>query len=356
MTASTFLIELRKVSKRFGSVEAVRELSLAVPRGSLFALLGASGCGKTTVLRLVAGLEKPDSGEVKLNGRTVAAPGVWVPPEARRVGMVFQDYALFPHLTVAANIAFPLNGVSSTDRRVRVAELMALVGLDGLGDRYPHQLSGGQQQRVALARALAPRPEIVLLDEPFSNLDAGLRQSMRAEVRDILRRAGATTIFVTHDQEEALSLADIVAVMNAGAIEQVGAPAELFALPATRFVAEFLGGSFFLPAVVTARGVETEIGCAAQGTAWPPGMEVDMLVRPDDLTLRVEPGGAARIESGVFRGDVYIYQVRLASGRMVRCFGPHFERYAPGTAVTVELTPGHPLACFPRQKTESPSS
>lgn len=348
MTASAFLIELHRVSKRFGSVQAVRELSLSVPRGSLFALLGASGCGKTTVLRLVAGLEKPDSGEVKLNGRTVAGPGVWVPPEARRVGMVFQDYALFPHLTVGGNVAF---GLRSNDRRERVEEMLTLVGLAGLGQRYPHELSGGQQQRVALARALAPRPEIVLLDEPFSNLDAGLRQTMRVEVRDILRRAGATAIFVTHDQEEALSLADTVAVMNAGALEQVGAPTELFALPATRFVAEFLGGSFFLPAVVTSRGVETEIGCAAQGTAWPPGTEVDMLVRPDDLTLRVEPGGAARIESGVFHGDMYVYQVRLASGRSVRCFGPHFEHYAPGTAVTVELTPGHPLACYPRRET-----
>ncbi|MGQ0600371.1 MAG: ABC transporter ATP-binding protein [Anaerolineales bacterium] len=342
------VIELRGVSKAFGTQAAVRDLSLTVRRGELLALLGPSGCGKTTTLRLIAGLEAPGAGEVWLNGRCVAGGPRFVPPNLRHIGLVFQDYALFPHLTVEGNVAFPLKGWQAGHRRAQVMEMLALVGLDGLSGRYPHELSGGQQQRVALARALAPAPEVVLLDEPFSNLDADRRASMRAQVRDILTQVNATAVFVTHDQEEALFIGDRVAVMNAGQVEQVGEPTQLFALPATRFVAEFLGGSFFLPATITPRGVETEIGCAPQGTLWPVGTAVDMLARADDLTLTANAGGTARVISSLFRGDVYVYQIQLSSGKRVRCFGPHFQHYAPGAAVTVELTPGHPLACFPR--------
>jgi iron(III) transport system ATP-binding protein len=353
------VISIKDVCKRYekparrgrhaGAIEkaiAVCDLNFNVRRGEVMALLGPSGCGKSTTLRLVAGLEIPDAGQIGVDGQQVAGRGAWVPPEARRVGLVFQDYALFPHLTVAKNVAFPLNRVPVRERNDRVAEMLALVGLSGYEHRYPHQLSGGQQQRVALARALAPRPSVVLLDEPFSSLDADSRADVREQVRAILKEVGATVIFVTHDQEEALYMGDRVAVMNAGRLEQVGTPEELFAEPATRFVAEFLGLPSFLPALVTHEGIETEIGFQAQPLQAPPGTAIEVLVRPDDLTLRADPAGNARVLRSQFRGMDYLYDVSLPSGRVVRCLGAHTARYAPGTPVYVTLTPGHDLACF----------
>jgi iron(III) transport system ATP-binding protein len=376
--SETMIIELCNVSKRFAGHSAVRDLSFTVARGELLALLGPSGCGKTTTLRLIAGLETPDAGEIVLAGRRVAGPGAWVPPERRRVGMVFQDYALFPHLTVADNIAFSLDGAPGERRRARAADLMHLVGLDGLGDRRPHQLSGGQQQRVALARALAPEPAVILLDEPFSNLDADRRAQMRAQVRSILKKVGATAVFVTHDQEEALFMGDRIAVLHVGQLEQVAAPEELYLAPASRFVAEFMGATFFLPAVVTPFGLETEIGFVPQPVTLKPGTQVEVAVRPDDLTLAPDgsaptldrqlqqldwldrlcgplPDGHARILNRVFRGDAYLYEVRLPSGAVVRCQGPHTERHAPGSPVRVTLTPGHPLAYFAASSSEMES-
>ena len=328
---------------------AVQDLSLEVERGEALALLGPSGCGKSTTLRLIAGLESPDAGCMWVDGNPVAGRGVWTPPEWRYVGLVFQDYALFPHLTVARNVAFPLGGSrrwSNHERKARVAEMLALVGLTGLENRYPHQLSGGQQQRVALARALAGGPAVVLLDEPFSSLDADSRSTVREQVRDILKRAGATVIFVTHDQEEALFMGDRVAIMSQGRIEQLGTPEEIFENPATRFVAEFLGIPCFLPAIATPDGLLTEIGFQAQSLDVSPGTPIEALVRPDDLSLRADPEGSARVVRSVFRGMDYLYDVALPSGRVVRCLGAHTVRYAPGTAVSVELTPGHKLACF----------
>jgi iron(III) transport system ATP-binding protein len=325
------LIQLRDVNKRFGAVQAVRGLSLDVPRGSLFALLGASGCGKTTTLRLLAGLEKPDSGEVVLNGRTVAGPGAWAPPEARRVGMVFQDYALFPHLTVTENVAF---GLRSRDPR-RVAEMLALVGLSGLGARYPHELSGGQQQRVALARALAPQPEIVLLDEPFSNLDAALRKTMRADVRDILRAANATAVFVTHDQEEALSLAEVVAVMEAGALVQVAAPHELYLRPATRALAEFLGEANFLPGLAEGGAVETALGRLA--LAQPLTGPVQVMVRPEMLTLTPVTNGGYIVEQATYYGHDQLVHVRVGDELRLAARDWGQVRLAPGARVEVRV-------------------
>jgi iron(III) transport system ATP-binding protein len=321
-------------------------LNLNVRRGEIMALLGPSGCGKSTTLRLVAGLEVPDTGEVWLAGRKVAGRGAWVAPEQRRVGLVFQDYALFPHLTVEKNVAFPLSGLPREKKRERVAEMLALVGLSDHAERYPHQLSGGQQQRVALARALAPEPAVLLLDEPFSSLDADSRVTMREVVRDILKRVEATVLFVTHDQEEALYMGDRVAVMNAGRIEQVGAPEEIFEAPATRFVAEFLGIPCFLPAVVTPEGLLTEIGIHPQTLRAPAGTTLDVLVRPDDLAFRADPHGNARITRAVFRGMDYLYDITLPSGKVVRCLGGHTTHLPVGTSVTVSLTPGHALACF----------
>ncbi|GIV97167.1 MAG: hypothetical protein KatS3mg057_1824 [Herpetosiphonaceae bacterium] len=217
------------ISKRYGTVQAVREVTLALERGQFLALLGPSGCGKTTTLRLLAGFEIPDSGEIAIGGQKVSAPGLFIPPERRRIGMVFQDYALFPHMNVERNIAYGLS--RGPEQAARIQEVLELVGLVGLEKRMPHELSGGQQQRVALARALAARPEVVLLDEPFSNLDTGLRVRVRAEVREILARAGATAVFVTHDQEEALSLADQVAVMLNGQLVQCASPEEVLSPP-----------------------------------------------------------------------------------------------------------------------------
>ena len=231
------MVRLSGVSRSYGPVRAVKDLGLAVTRGEILALLGPSGCGKTTTLRLIAGFEPPDSGTVEVGGRTVAGPGTNVPPEKRRVGMVFQDYALFPHLSVEQNVSYGLPNW----KKGRVEEVLALTHLVGLGGRMPHELSGGQQQRVALARALAPEPAVVLLDEPFSNLDASLRIRVRSEMREILRDAGATAVFVTHDQEEAFAVADRVVIIDRGKVQQVGSPDAILRAPANAFVADFIG-------------------------------------------------------------------------------------------------------------------
>ena len=260
-------LRLEGVSKRFATssapIVAADEVTLEVGKGELIALLGPSGCGKTTTLRLIAGFERVDSGLVEIDGRVVASKGVHLPPQLRRVGMVFQEYALFPHVNVLANIQFGLRRLPEEARAARTREVMELAGLSGLEERMPHQLSGGQQQRVALARALAPHPALILLDEPFSNLDAGLRARVREEVREILRAANTTAIFVTHDQEEALSLVDRVAVMLDGRVEQVAPPHELYANPASRAVAEFIGEANFLPGVGQGETIECELGVVA---------------------------------------------------------------------------------------------
>lgn len=332
------------LTKSFGEVRAVDNFTLTVLRGEILALLGPSGCGKTTVLRLIAGFEEPDAGRVEIGERVVADTGVFVPPERRRVGMVFQSYALFPHMTVAENVAYGLR--RREDRAARVREVLDLVGLRGLASRYPHELSGGQQQRVALARALAPGPEVLLLDEPFSNLDAGLRMQMREDVRDILKASGTTAVFVTHDQEEALFMGDRVAIVNAGRLEQVGTPEDVYQTPASRFVAEFMGHTGFMPGFVRAEGLETELGFLSQRVLLPPGAQVEVLVRPDDVSLHPDPQGDARVVDHIFQGMHNLYRVQLPSGRVVEVLAPHVLHLPPGTPVRVLLTPGHPLACF----------
>jgi iron(III) transport system ATP-binding protein len=332
------------VGKAYGAVQAVRDLDLTVRRGTLLALVGPSGCGKTTTLRLIAGLEHPTRGVIEVGGQVVAGCGYVVPPERRRVGLVFQDYALFPHLTVGENVGYGLAG-PRRQRARRVAEMLRLVGLAGFEGRMAHELSGGEQQRVALARALAPEPVVLLLDEPFSNLDAELRRALREEVREILHRSGTTAVFVTHDQEEALVMGDEVAVMRAGRIEQVDRPEDLFHFPRTRFVAAFLGRPDFLPGRVTPAGVETEVGLVPLHPPLPAGTAVEVLVRADDCDLR--PGGAAAVMARYFQGPQHLYQVRLPSGRTVHSLQKHTVHYAPGEAVTVVVDPGHPLVCFP---------
>ena len=308
------MVRLSGVSRSYGPVRAVMDLDLEVRRGEILALLGPSGCGKTTTLRLIAGFEAPDSGTVEVGDRTVAGPQANVPPEKRRVGMVFQDYALFPHLSVEQNVAYGLP--SGKKRSGRVEEVLALTHLEGLGDRMPHELSGGQQQRVALARALAPGPAVVLLDEPFSNLDASLRVRVRSEMREILRDAQATAVFVTHDQEEALSLADEVAVMMRGTVVQSAPPEALYHRPATREVASFVGEANFLPGTAQNDQVSCALGdipIVGNGEG-----EVDVMLRPEALVLRALPNGQATVEDREFYGHDQLLKLRLDSGRTLR--------------------------------------
>lgn len=303
------IIALRQASKRFGTSVAVDKVTFDVERGSLVALLGPSGCGKTTTLRLIAGLDAPDSGEVWLNNRKVAGAGTWVAPETRRVGMVFQDGALFPHLTITQNVAFALNGHSS---RQRVNELLHLVGLTGTGERYPHQLSGGQQQRIALARALAANPTMILLDEPFSRLDAALRVSLRDEVHAIVKQAGATTVFVTHDQEEALSIADRIILMFDGRVEQIGAPLEVYTRPATRRIATFVGEANFLPGIAFGSCVECALGKFLLAT--PLEGAVDVMIRPEAIDIEpISTRNTAVVERIRYFGHDQIAHLRLQS-------------------------------------------
>jgi len=333
---SCSMIRLDGVTKRFGATTAVDEASLCVDYGEVVALLGPSGCGKTTLLRLIAGFEHPDGGTVDVAGRRVAGARTWIPPEQRRVGMVFQDYALFPHLTVAENVGF---GLSRRARPARVAELLAIVGLDGLGRRYPHELSGGQQQRVALARALAPSPELVLLDEPWSNVDPFLRETLRAEVSEIIRPLGVTVLLVTHDREEAFSVADRIALMRDGAVVQEGTSEEIYFSPVSRWAAEFVGAANVLTGRVVGGRVETSVGAfPANGASALEAAQV--LVRPELLELEPDPSGAAEVVGREFRGHDVFYRVRLDGVELVS-HRPSTEVVPLGARVSIRLHEGH---------------
>jgi iron(III) transport system ATP-binding protein len=332
------VLTTRGIAKSFGGVHAVEGFDLDVRDGEILALLGPSGCGKTTALRLVAGLERPDAGTVEIRGRRVAGDGAWVPPERRRVGLVFQDWALFPHLDVRANVAFGLDRPSPD----RIEALLELVHLAGLADRMPHELSGGQQQRVAVARALAPEPDLLLLDEPFSNLDAQLRADVRTEVRDVLRATGTTAVLVTHDQEEALSVADRVAVMLHGRVRQVGTPFEVYAAPADGRVARLLGDANLLPATARAGRVAFAFGDVSASLADGP---CEVLVRPESLRAVPDDLGTGRVVHVEFYGHDQLVRCDLTDGVGVdvRLIGPHPE-LAPGTFVRLELAgPAIPL-------------
>ncbi|MER7762366.1 ABC transporter ATP-binding protein [Streptomyces sp. NPDC097619] len=340
-------LEFRALRRSFGSTTALDGLDLTVGPGELLALLGPSGCGKTTALRMVAGFERPDSGEVLVDGRDITD----VPANRRDAGMVFQSYSLFPNLTVRDNVAFGMKvrKVPAARRHARAAELLELVGLPRHGDRYAHQLSGGQQQRVALARALALEPRLLLLDEPLSALDAQVRQSLREEIRRLQLSLGITTVFVTHDQEEALSMADRVAVLNAGRLEQCAAPAELYARPATPFVAGFVGTMNRLPGR-TGGGLVDVAGhrLPVDGTA-PTGPEVDVLLRPEDITVTADPAGTTRVLSASFLGAVTRVHLELADGARIRADLPSREAapLAPGTRTTIGLS-DRPVLVVPR--------
>ena len=365
MTEHQALLEVRSVSKSFGPTRALDGVDLTVARGSTLAVVGPSGCGKSTLLRCVVGLTGVDAGTIRLEGREVAGPGGFVPAERRGVGIVFQDLALFPHLTVADNVAFGLRSRRERDPGGRVSEMLALVGLERHAARYPHQLSGGEQQRVAIARTLAPRPELVLLDEPFSHLDAGLAVQVREEALTTLREAGVTVVLVTHDQEEALAVGDEVAVLHDGRLVQVGTPDQVFHRPATTFVATFLGAADFLPARRSGDRASTSLGevrilagpggrATSTGGAAPLGDHVEVLVRPHDLRLDspargsgADGGGAgATVTRTEFRGAAVLHWLRLDDGGQVRALVPHDLAHPVGATVVAHLAGDHPLVAF----------
>jgi iron(III) transport system ATP-binding protein len=339
-------LKLDGLAKRFGDVDAVAGVSLDLATGEHLALIGPSGCGKSTILLMVAGLLAPDGGEILLGHRRVAGGGAWVEPDKRRVGMVFQDYALFPHLTVRSNIAFGLNRLGNTERRQRVEEVLSLVGLEALAGRFPHELSSGQQQRVALARSLAPDPAVVLLDEPFSNLDRTLRESLRLETKAVLRRAGATAVLVTHDHSEALGFGDRVAVMRAGRILQIGSPEDLFDLPEDDFVATFLGSADFLPA----RPADGGMAVSEVGTFGPLAMPVEgdlsVMVRPHEVTFDADAAGPATVTSREYQGATVLYELTLDSGASLSCRRAPSPRFETGARVRVRLIEGYPPVMF----------
>jgi ABC-type Fe3+/spermidine/putrescine transport system ATPase subunit len=351
------VLEFRAVVKRFESVNAVDGVSFSLQAGEIFTLLGPSGCGKTTTLRLVAGLEEPDAGEILIGGKAVAAPerGLCLAPEKRHLGMVFQSYAIWPHLTVFENVAFPLRvrREAADAVRRRVDHALEIVGLGGLADRGATQLSGGQQQRVALARALVYEPAILLLDEPLSNLDAKLREQMRGEIRTLQRKLGLTVLYVTHDQAEAMTLSDRIAVVNRGRFEQVGNPEEVYEKPATLFVADFLGRTVSFEGIVAKNHASCWIEFAqeagrsalsgAAGETLTNGAPVRVITRPEDIEI-LDPGElapnqlAAKIEQVTYLGDRFEYHVQTGGASFI-VSAPKKQRHAAGDFVRLALDP-----------------
>ncbi len=343
------ILDLDSVSKKFPNqnTPAVTNISFTLQQGDLLGLLGPSGCGKTTLLRIIAGFEQPSRGKVELAGRLVSAANCCLAPEQRNTGMVFQDYALFPHLTIAENIAFGLKRghkqYSRQQIKERIGEVLVLVGLAGLEKRYPHELSGGQQQRIALARALAPQPEIILLDEPLSNLDVQVRQRLRQEIRSILKASATSAIFVTHDREEALAISDRIAVMSNGRLEQIGTPEEVYSQPASRFVAEFVGHVNFLPAQRQGNYWRTEIGKfqLENEVKWE---MAELMLREEEILVQPDRSGAVVVSDRQFLGREYRYCLQTASGQELHARTAVDTQLPVGTRVQLSIaTPTPPI-------------
>jgi iron(III) transport system ATP-binding protein len=350
------MLALDRIAQSYGARPVLENVSFKLSPGQIGCLLGPSGCGKTTALRLIAGFEKPSAGEIRIGGEVVSRPGLNLPPEQRRVGLVFQDYALFPHLSVERNVAFGLSALPPADRASRVTDMLELVGLSREADAYPHQLSGGQQQRVALARALAPRPRLLLMDEPFSNLDVELREKLSLEVRDIIKHEAITALLVTHDQHEAFAMADVVGVMNHGVIQQWDAPYNLYHQPANRFIADFIGQGVLLPGeVLNSHQVEIELGvleglvdgdCGDEGgcAKCELGCRVDVLIRPDDIIHDDSSLLMAEVERKAFRGADFLYTLRLPGGRRVLAQVDSHHNHAIGEKIGIRLGIDHVVA------------
>lgn len=341
-TTVSFVLELRQVSCSYEAGRpAVQDISFAAKEGEILCLLGPSGCGKTTILRAIAGFEPVRSGQIFLSDQLVSSQEVMTPTENRRIGMVFQEYALFPHLRVQDNIAFGLSQSTQSLRATRVQEMLRLTGLEGFERRYPHELSGGQQQRVALARALVQNPIVLLLDEPFSNLDPDMSGRMRQELHDLLRRTKTTTILVTHDHDEAFAMADRIAVLNQGRLEQFDTPEMMYHLPATPFVADFVGQADFIPGTVSHGMVQTELGEFPDTLECQDGTTVVVMIRPDDIHLVPTEGARSRVISRQFRGSENLYTVSLPSGQIVHSSQGSTSIYQVGTAVELRVLATH---------------
>ncbi len=346
------VVELKGVAKWYDDVPVVDDVSFSLGEGEVLALLGPSGCGKTTVLRLIAGFEAPDRGAIRLRGSDVDAGSVHVPPERRRVGMLFQEYALFPHLTVEQNVGFGLDRLPPEERRLKLRRAVELVRLEGLESRYPHELSGGQQQRVALARTLAPQPVVVLLDEPFSNVDAGLRARMRSEVEAILREGRVSTVFVTHDREEAFATADRVAVMHEGRIRQIDTPQAVYHSPASLQVARICGAANFIDGVIESGWASTEVGRLqwhSPDEGIEEGSRVSIIAHPDGFRVQYSANGTATVESSEFRGDETILRILMPSGNVIRTRHASSASLAPGAPVRLTPATRTPFTAFLRE-------
>lgn len=341
------LLEIEQISLCAGQECVLKGMSLRVHAGEIICLLGPSGCGKTTTLRAIAGFVQPTRGAISLANQTVASPNVMMPPEKRQVGMIFQDHALFPHLSVRENVAFGLNKLEKSAQQARVKYYMQLVQIEALADKYPHELSGGQQQRVAVARALAPHPRLLLMDEPFSNLDVNLRKQMQRQLQEVLRKEGITAIIVTHDQEEAFAMADRVALLCDGKLQQIGTPYRLYHEPANRTVASFIGlGSFINATVQDPHHLETEAGVIASSEtlAWPVGHQVELLLRPDDILPNPESPLKAKVIHKVFKGASTLYRISLSQGTTLEVIFPSHFDYDMGDEIGIEVEADHVVA------------
>jgi iron(III) transport system ATP-binding protein len=341
-TPASSILELRSVSCAYDPHRpAIRDISFSAREGEILCLLGPSGCGKTTVLRAIAGFEPVRSGEIFLSGRRVSSSSEMIPTEERRVGMVFQEYALFPHLRVADNIAFGLHRLSRAERTRQVQDMLRLTGLEGLERRYPHELSGGQQQRVALSRALVQNPVVLLLDEPFSNLDPDMASRMRQELHALLRRMKTTTILVTHDHDEAFAMADRIAVLNRGVLEQMDSPELLYHVPSTPFVADFVGQADFIQGTAVQGVVHTELGEFPDTLDCKDGTAVVVMIRPDDIHLVPKEGARSRVLSRQFHGSENLYTVSLPSGQIVHSSENSTSVYQEGATVELRVSATH---------------
>ena len=341
------LIEVKNIDCRYRGETIIKDLSLHANEGSLVCLLGPSGCGKTTILRAIAGFEPVYSGHIKIANRTVSKPGFTEVPEKRQLGMVFQDYALFPHMTVMDNVCFGLRQHTKEQQQKIATETLGLVGMQDYGRRYPHELSGGQQQRIALARALAPKPNAILMDEPFSNLDVEMRKRLSTEIRDILKGLGITGIMVTHDQDEAFALGDMVGVMKDGKILQWDTPFNLYHEPNNRFVADFIGQGVFIDGVmVTPSEIQTEFGIinADRAYNWAENSPVEILLRPDDVIYDPEGPLKGQVTQKAFRGAEIMYTLELETGSKVLSLFPSHEDFTIGDQVGIRMDLQHVVA------------